>query len=303
MYFHPRFLYARVSSTEDLHSSEKDGSISPSSSQWDHEAAANSTVSWLTRAFAYFVAASVIVFAAALAGFSAHGYYASHVLYSNSLYQPSTHPIAASQRFSPSSHDTAPAAAAKVQSTIPSTLALSSTPSPSEPHRPGPEPIYSCGNSSTEALANDCVWNQLAIAWQPRACSAAYTEDFLAYGIGVGQHDMHHDPPYSYFADSAGTQELSTHDLARKADSNDDADAGPGDGAAWYWMSRRTHKAHCAYMMLRFYDAVEKGERIDSIAASKRHAKSCLEDMLQAMSEGEGWEEVNTVSKVRFLSC
>ena len=147
--------------------------------------------------------------------------------------------------------------------------------------RPGPEPLYDCGNSFADAVAKDCVFNSVSIAWQPRACSAAFTDEYLSYAGGR---------PYQDAADQASSNLLGHEELSHFEED-------------WYWMSKRARMALCAFVLLCIYDAIEKGDRIDSIVASSRHAESCIDNMLELMPSTPEWDEINTTSKVRYLSC
>ena len=241
MYFHPRFIYSKVSTADDI-KSEEDFVYSPHPPFQTHSAEVVRRLKWA-------LVCSVLVSLTSLA-------------------------LAAASVFKPAS------LVSTVSSTTPSSV-HGSEPLDSTAASVRPKPAYSCGNSSATALANDCVFDALTVSWQPRSCSTAYISEYLDYAS---------ERPYQYFSDQEGTQLLSHEELTKPDE-------------VWYWSTKREHLAHCAFVLLRFYDAVEKGERIDSIAGNPHHAKHCVKNMLKAMESGAGWDEINTTGNVQFLTC
>ncbi|KAH8819912.1 hypothetical protein F5884DRAFT_849201 [Xylogone sp. PMI_703] len=140
---------------------------------------------------------------------------------------------------------------------------------------------HTCGNSSASALKNGCVFDRLTVSWQHPSCSQAATSDFLQYAG---------DRPYQYWLDREGTQLLSEEELAHMNENS-------------YWTTKREHLAHCAFVILRFYKAMDAGERVDSLTGSTKHAHHCMKNFLGLLEQSEDWYEIRTTGNIQYLSC
>jgi hypothetical protein len=140
---------------------------------------------------------------------------------------------------------------------------------------------HTCGNSSTEAVENGCVFDRLTVSWQHPSCSQAATSDFLLYAG---------DRPYEYWLDQKGTQLLDENELAHLNE-------------RWYWSTKREHLAHCAFVILRFYKAIDAGERVDDLAGSTKHAHHCMKNFLSLLEKSDDWDDINTTGNIQYLSC
>lgn len=110
---------------------------------------------------------------------------------------------------------------------------------------------YDCGNSSAEALANDCVFDELLLSWVPSQCPRRQETKFMDYMNWT----------WPMYADLEGEQPLDRHQLSRWDHKE-------------YYTTQREHSGHCMFIMLRFFDSVRYGNRVDSMAMHHPHGKS-----------------------------
>ncbi|RDA88375.1 hypothetical protein CP532_5556, partial [Ophiocordyceps camponoti-leonardi (nom. inval.)] len=115
-----------------------------------------------------------------------------------------------------------------------------------------------CGNTIKEALSRGCVYDTMATAWLPPYCrDAKLTAEFDKSGPGPNGQ-------WSYFADEAGTQPLTTTQMASL-----------GETGGSFWASRDWHIVHCLFYWQKYVRMRETGvvmeERFDSI----HHVRHC----------------------------
>lgn len=121
-------------------------------------------------------------------------------------------------------------------------------------HLDSDKTVATCGSTIDEARALNCTWDLLAAAWLPPACvDQELTEDFRSQG-----------GPWRYFADRAGTEELSEGDLQYRV----------GEGGEYY-TSLRYHKTHGSYQWRKMHRAMERGRKIEKKLPDYHHTVHC----------------------------
>jgi hypothetical protein len=137
-----------------------------------------------------------------------------------------------------------------------------------------------CGNSTTQAIALDCIFDPLTVSWLPRGCPTDATEEFVKASGG---------PKWRYYYDSEGKHEIVGYEpLSEMVDVH-------------YYSTSREHAQHCAYMMMRFFHVLKRGGRLDSMSADPYHWDHCVEIMSNIINSYE--DKVNAMGIVEFLGC
>ncbi|UKZ77010.1 hypothetical protein TrVFT333_004726 [Trichoderma virens FT-333] len=124
---------------------------------------------------------------------------------------------------------------------------------------------YPCGNSSTEARARGCTFDQLTWAWIPRQCSH-YTNDLYLNATS--------DQPWKWYIEPHKKQ-LVTEDEWEQALNNEITVYG----------ERREHHAHCVYMFLNLVHIWQSGGRHTPRQADYHHLEHCSQLLLQLIKD------------------
>ncbi|RDA95408.1 hypothetical protein CP533_3436 [Ophiocordyceps camponoti-saundersi (nom. inval.)] len=138
-------------------------------------------------------------------------------------------------------------------------LFSSSLPDPYHPEtlEPGRNTCH-CGNTIKEALARGCVYDTMATAWLPPYCrDEKLTAEFDKSGPGPNGQ-------WSYFADKAGIEPLTTSQMA-----------GLGETGGSFWASRDWHIVHCLFYWQKYVRMRETGVVMEERFDSLDHVKHC----------------------------
>ncbi|KAE9377505.1 hypothetical protein N431DRAFT_461110 [Stipitochalara longipes BDJ] len=142
-------------------------------------------------------------------------------------------------------------------------------------------PTYTCGTSLLEAQSLGCRFDPLTVAWLHPSCPNDLSTNFTELN-------------FKYYADADATIPLSTDGLSRAL----------GDKDNFYWTSWEEHNMHCVFIILKFYQVVERGGRIDSMSGSSAHAKHCLMHLAnQARRNNVSGAKLEIQGQAGFLSC
>jgi hypothetical protein len=116
-----------------------------------------------------------------------------------------------------------------------------------------------CGNSTAEAVALGCKYDSLAAAWLPEHCrDDELTAEFERSGPGI-------DGKWTYWADTAHTQEISVEDIAKMADNQE----------LRFHMSGHWHVLHCIFYWRKEHRARFNGKAVEPRSDNEKHIKHC----------------------------
>jgi hypothetical protein len=116
-----------------------------------------------------------------------------------------------------------------------------------------------CGNSTAEAATLGCKYDSLAAAWLPEHCrDDELTEEFERSGPGV-------DGAWTYWADTAHTQEISVEEIAKMADNQE----------LRFHMSGHWHVLHCIFYWRKEHRARFNGKMVEPRSDNEKHIKHC----------------------------
>ncbi|KAI1337279.1 hypothetical protein F5Y15DRAFT_425865 [Xylariaceae sp. FL0016] len=139
---------------------------------------------------------------------------------------------------------------------------------------------YDCGNSSDEALAKGCVFDELLLSWIPSECPRRQEAKFMDYMNWT----------WPMYADIEGEQPLDRHQLSRWDNKE-------------YFTTQREHSGHCMFIMLRFFDSVRYGNRVDSMAMHHPHARHCTQFILELLEETKDRDTIFGPFTIEYESC
>lgn len=138
-------------------------------------------------------------------------------------------------------------------------------------HFPAEPPRMKCGYNAEEAIALNCTYDPLSVAWLPSYCPLDHLDDFDAAAASdpVDRTQLTTTGKWRYFYDQKGENEMAgLGALAR---------IGPTEQ---YWTTVSEHRWHCAFMLMRIHAALlraRKGDLVmDATTLSSRHAKHCI---------------------------
>ncbi|KAL8871605.1 MAG: hypothetical protein Q9174_002595, partial [Haloplaca sp. 1 TL-2023] len=148
-----------------------------------------------------------------------------------------------------------------------------------------------CGNSSAEALAHGCTFDQLTWAWLPPYCPHYANDDFIA-----AAQTLDH-APWRYYIDPRKRTPATGPDWTRVLDNEIPV-----------YTEKREHLSHCVFLYLGLGQIIREMERgEDSVRYSPKqvdygHLIHCKDVLLTALKkgstaeEGEGWDDVQTMA-------
>lgn len=129
-----------------------------------------------------------------------------------------------------------------------------------------------CGNSSAEARANGCVFNQLAWAWVPKTCPSYADPEFKEYR------------EWKYYEDLDGNMEAATKDVWEKVYNNEMP----------LYTIKGEHMTHCVYLLLSQAQIVRDGSKTIPKMREYGHIEHCAKHLLMKLKEVEGFDKIGT---------
>ena len=146
-------------------------------------------------------------------------------------------------------------------------FALHATHHPAQHDRP----VRLCGNSTAEALARGCTFDQLMWSWYPPSCPHYANDAF------VKAED------WKYFLDPHGQRAIHRDNLT-------DALIGRWE----LWGQRGEHLTHCIYMLLSLGQILRDGTPYPDRLTKYEHLEHCSEILLEAIRKDDRWHSVET---------
>lgn len=129
-----------------------------------------------------------------------------------------------------------------------------------------------CGNSSVEARANGCVFNQLAWAWLPKTCPSYANQEFKDYR------------EWKYYEDLDGKMEAATEDIWEKVYNNEIP----------LYTIKGEHMTHCVYLLLSQAQIVRDGSKTIPKMREYDHIEHCAKHLLMKLKNVEGFDKIGT---------
>ncbi|KAI4600077.1 hypothetical protein KJ359_001178 [Pestalotiopsis sp. 9143b] len=145
-----------------------------------------------------------------------------------------------------------------------------------------------CGNSSTQARANGCVFDLLTNNWMPKYCSDPHTDDeYRAWVLDpvrqLGAWAFYHD-------DQAQHQVASEEELSNLVGHH-------------IWTTTENHLAHCAFLARRMHRLVT-GEIAAVAHNTLAHTMHCTSAILEAVvAEKPTVSRIGSTFDVGIVSC
>ena len=116
-----------------------------------------------------------------------------------------------------------------------------------------------CGDTLTEAVANNCRYDSFAAAWLPPHCrNDALIDAFERAGPNP-------DGSWNYYADRNKTRRLSLEQVARL----------PETGGGHFFATHQWHLVHCAYYWKKMFLAPKEGTVIEKRYDNMGHLEHC----------------------------
>lgn len=134
--------------------------------------------------------------------------------------------------------------------------------------------IGPCGNSSAEALARGCSFDQLMWAWYPRYCPHYANAEYL---------EAEPDQPWRFFVDPYKKTVASEQDWVNALDNR-----------APVYGERREHLTHCVYMFLSLGQIIRDGTRYTPRQVDYEHLEHCAGLLLDNLRESSDWYQIQT---------
>lgn len=120
----------------------------------------------------------------------------------------------------------------------------------SEPARLNP--IYHCGNSSSEARSLGCIFDLSLVGWVPAPCfDADLNQRFMDWG-------------WRFFEDQNGTIEVPLERIAESAGTREP-----------FWAQHGYHITHCELAWERMHRALMGGKRLTTHMLNLEHTRHC----------------------------
>lgn len=144
-----------------------------------------------------------------------------------------------------------------------------------------PKLDYTCGNTTAEAVALGCTFDQLSLSWMPNQCPRDDVDNFLDR-LGPDEWKFYYDQKHTAEIDSVETLSmLEDH---------------------YYYMRAELHAQHCLYMFTRFFHVIMRGGRVDAIAANLKHWDHCLGLVSGLIKEGT-FDRPKTTGVIKMNGC
>ncbi|KAK0648002.1 hypothetical protein B0T16DRAFT_407568 [Cercophora newfieldiana] len=140
--------------------------------------------------------------------------------------------------------------------------------------------IHNCGNSSHEALALGCSFDQLTWSWYPPKCPHYANDEYLAA------------EEWAFYLDNQGQDAVS---------STDPRWINVLDNKIELWGQQREHTAHCVFVFLSLAQILETGRQYASYYRRYEHMVHCSRVLLDALKMEPDRERIATfVGKVSY---
>lgn len=132
-----------------------------------------------------------------------------------------------------------------------------------------------CGNSSAEALALGCEFDQLTWAWLPKHCPHYANDEFL-----------HAEPgkPWKYYEDVHGKTAIDARTWQAVL-----------DGELIIFGERREHLTHCVYLFLSLGQIIRDKTKYIPKLVEYEHIHHCSMLLLDVVRKERAWNDVQTV--------
>ncbi|KAJ9605618.1 hypothetical protein H2200_010275 [Cladophialophora chaetospira] len=130
-----------------------------------------------------------------------------------------------------------------------------------------------CGNSSSEARALGCTFNQLTWVWLPPNCPMYANDQFLEAEDWV------------YWEDLEQTKAV-----------GDDVWAEVLDGERMIFSEMREHATHCVYYFLSLSQVIRDGTPYYDKMVNYEHYEHCANMLLGLLRQLPKWHELNTLA-------
>lgn len=131
-----------------------------------------------------------------------------------------------------------------------------------------------CGNSTAEALALGCKFDQLMWAWYPAHCPHYANDDFL---------NAEPDQPWQFYINPY------TRQVA-----NEEEWVDAMDNKVRIYGERREHLTHCVFMFLSLGQIIRDGTKYTPRQVEYPHLQHCAELLLDALRNDTHWYDVQT---------
>jgi len=129
-----------------------------------------------------------------------------------------------------------------------------------------------CGNSSAQAIARGCTFDQLTWSWYPPNCPHYGNDEFVKA------------EEWKFYLDMQG-KEVATGDNWRKAMDNE----------IQLWGERREHLTHCVYLMLSIGQIIRDGTPHAAKLVEYEHLDHCARIMLKSLKTNDKhWNSMET---------
>lgn len=130
-----------------------------------------------------------------------------------------------------------------------------------------------CGNSSSEALAKGCRFDQLTWSWLPQKCPHYANEEFKKV------------QDWKYYVDRNGTQEAA----------GDNWDKAMNNEIPLYTISGE-HSTHCVYLLLGMAKIIRDGSPIIPKMTDYPHLEHCAKHIIMKLKDSPDFEKVRTLT-------
>lgn len=128
-----------------------------------------------------------------------------------------------------------------------------------------------CGNSSAEARANGCVFNQLTWSWIPKSCPSYADKEFKEYR------------DWKYYADLQGD-----------VPANDDIWEKVYNNEMRLYTVKGEHMTHCVHLLLSMAQVVRDGSPTIPKLREYDHIKHCADHLLMKLSMLPDFDKIGT---------
>lgn len=130
---------------------------------------------------------------------------------------------------------------------------------------------FQCGNSTAEALARGCSWDQLTWSWYPPHCPHYANDEFMDA------------EPWVYYADPYGKTAVEGDTFAQAMDNR-----------TQLYGERREHMTHCVYLFLSLGQIVRDGTRHVERLVEYEHLHHCAKIILEVLQQDAHWHDMET---------
>jgi hypothetical protein len=131
-----------------------------------------------------------------------------------------------------------------------------------------------CGNSSTEALARGCSFDQLMWAWFPKHCPHYANDEFLT---------AEPEQPWRFYPDPHNREPVVGGDWVKVLDNE-----------IMVYGERREHLTHCVYMFLTLGQIFRDEGRYTPKHIQYEHIHHCTNILLEALRKDDNWYGIET---------